>query len=48
MWRPNSVRTGMFCKFGSDEDKRPVVVTVSLNEEWTRPSVARMRGSASM
>ena len=27
--RPSSVRTGMFCKFGSFDDNRPVVVAAS-------------------
>ena len=27
--RPSSVRIGMFCRFGSDEDSRPVVVAAS-------------------
>ena len=27
--RPSSVRTGMFCKFGSDDDSRPVEVAAS-------------------
>jgi hypothetical protein len=27
--RPSAVRTGMFCRFGSDEDSRPVVVAAS-------------------
>ena len=35
--RPSSVRTGMFCRFGSEEDSRPVVVEASANEVWTRP-----------
>ena len=35
--RPSSVRTGMFCRFGSLELSRPVAVTTWLNEAWTRP-----------
>ena len=34
-WRiclPWSVRAGMFCKFGSDDDSRPVAATVWLND----------------
>ena len=27
--RPSSVRIGMFCRFGSDDDSRPVVVAAS-------------------
>ena len=27
--RPSSVRIGMFCRFGSDDDSRPVVVEAS-------------------
>jgi hypothetical protein len=27
--RPSSVRTGMFCRFGSLEESRPVVVAAS-------------------
>ena len=34
MTRPASVRTGMFCKFGSAELKRPVDATVWLNVVW--------------
>jgi hypothetical protein len=29
MARPSLVRTGMFCKFGSSEESRPVVVAAS-------------------
>ena len=29
MARPSAVRTGMFCKFGSTDDSRPVVVAAS-------------------
>ncbi len=36
MRRPSSVRIGMFCRFGSEEDSRPVVVAASENEVWTR------------
>ena len=40
----------MFCRFGSDEDSRPVDVTVSLNDVCTRPSenCRAMAGNASM
>ncbi len=34
--RPASVRIGMFCRFGSDEERRPVVVAASENEVCTR------------
>ena len=27
--RPSSVRIGMFCRFGSEEESRPVVVAAS-------------------
>ena len=42
IFRPSSVRTGMFCRFGSDEESRPVVVAASENEVCTRrvPSTA--------
>ena len=29
---------GMFCRFGSVEDSRPVAATVWLNVVWIRPS----------
>jgi hypothetical protein len=29
MARPSSVRIGMFCRFGSDDDSRPVEVEAS-------------------
>jgi DNA polymerase I-like protein with 3'-5' exonuclease and polymerase domains len=32
MRRPSSVRIGMFCRFGSDEESRPVVVAARANE----------------
>ena len=28
---------GMFCRFGSLEDARPVIAPIGLNEEWIRP-----------
>ena len=31
MRRPSSVRTGMFCRFGSEEERRPVVVAAVVN-----------------
>ena len=34
--RPASVRIGMFCRFGSDDDSRPVVVEASAKEVCTR------------
>ncbi len=40
MARPSSVRTGMFCRFGSVEESRPVAATVWLNVVWMRPSGA--------
>ena len=40
MARPSSVRTGMFWRFGSVEDSRPVAATVWLNVVWIRPSAA--------
>ena len=45
--RPSSVRTGMFCRFGSEEERRPVAVTVWLYEVCTRPSPATSSGRAS-
>ena len=38
--RPIAVRTGMFCRFGSVEEMRPVRVSVWLKFEWMRPSAA--------
>ena len=38
MRRPSAVRTGMFCRFGSVEDSRPVRAMVWLNVVWMRPS----------
>ncbi len=35
-----AVRTGMFCKFGSVLEMRPVRVSVWLKLEWIRPSGA--------
>ncbi len=32
MRRPSSVRIGMFCRLGSDEDRRPVVVAAREKE----------------
>ena len=40
MRRPSSVRTGMFCRFGSVDDSRPVAATVCMNVVWMRPSSA--------
>ncbi len=37
MRRPSSVRIGMFCRFGSEEESRPVAVTAWLKEVWMRP-----------
>ena len=34
--RPASLRTGMFCRLGSVDDSRPVVVEASMYEVWTR------------
>ena len=46
--RPSSVRMGMFCRFGSLDESRPVAATVWLNEVCTRPvSGWTSRGSAS-
>ena len=48
MRRPSAVRTGMFCRFGSELDSRPVAVTVWLKEVWSRPVVgSTSAGSAS-
>ena len=48
MRRPMSSRTGMFCKLGFVDERRPVAVTAWLNEVWMRP-VERLTswGSAS-
>ena len=43
MRRPSAVRTGMFCRFGSVEDSRPVAATVWLNVVWMRPCVVDQR-----
>ena len=40
MRRPSSVRTGMFCRFGSVDDSRPVAAMVWLKVVWMRPSAA--------
>ena len=37
IWRPSSVRIGMFCRFGSVLDRRPVVVAVWLKVVCRRP-----------
>ena len=47
--RPISVRIGMFCRFGSLLDSRPVAATAWLNDVCTRPvSGLTSCGSASM
>ena len=46
--RPRSVRTGMFCRFGSFELNRPVAVETWSNDECTRPSLSRSLISAWM
>ena len=38
MSRPSSRRIGMFWRFGSLDDSRPVAATVWLNDVWSRPS----------
>ena len=38
--RPSSVRMGMFCRFGSALDSRPVAVPVCLKVVWIRPSLS--------
>ena len=37
MRRPSGVRTGMFCRFGSEHASRPVAATVWWNVQCTRP-----------
>ena len=37
MRRPSVVRTGMFCRLGSDEAKRPVTATAWEKLVCTRP-----------
>ena len=37
IWRPSSVLIGMFCRFGSVLDSRPVVVAVWLKVVCSRP-----------
>ena len=38
IFRPSSVRTGIFWRFGSVEEMRPVRVSVCLNTVWILPS----------
>ena len=38
--RPSSVRIGMFCRFGSVEESRPVAAIVCMYVVWMRPSSA--------
>ena len=45
--RPSGVRIGMFWRFGSDDDRRPVAATAWWNVVWRRPSAAIRVGSAS-
>jgi hypothetical protein len=46
--RPASVRTGMFCRFGSEEDSRPVVVAASAKLSVHAPGVGidRLRSAS--
>ena len=37
MRRPSAVRIGMFCRFGSVAESRPVAATVWLKVAWMRP-----------
>src|SRR3974377_2309972 len=37
MRRPSGVRIGMFCRFGSVEDSRPVAATAWWDDVWIRP-----------
>src|SRR5262252_163452 len=37
MRRPSAVRTGMFCRLGSEEASRPVTAVAWLNVVCTRP-----------
>ncbi len=48
MRRPRSVRIGMFWRFGSDDERRPVAATAWWNVVCRRPSDAMSAGSASM
>ena len=45
--RPASVRMGMFWRFGSEDERRPVAATVWLNFAWIRPSASASSGSES-
>jgi hypothetical protein len=47
MRRPRGVRIGMFCRFGSDDDRRPVAATAWWKVVCRRPSAAISVGSAS-
>ena len=38
IWEPSCLRTGIFCRFGSVEDRRPVAVTVIWKLVWILPS----------
>ena len=40
--RPSRVRIGMFCRFGSVEESRPVEVEASEKQVWMRPVSASM------
>ena len=40
MRRPVSVRIGMFCRFGSVDDSRPVAAIIWLNVVWMRPAAS--------
>jgi len=49
MLLPNSSRAGMFWRFGSEDESRPVATTVWLYEVWILPVFGEMSfGSASM
>src|SRR2546427_798048 len=46
--RPSSVRIGMFCRFGFDDDSRPVAAPAWLKLVWMRPERTSISsGSAS-
>ena len=45
--RPTSVRMGMFCRFGSLLESRPVAATAWFRCVWTRPSSRTMISVAS-
>ena len=46
IWRPSSVRIGMFCRLGLVLDSRPVVVAVWLKVVCSRPVASEIRAGS--